>query len=160
MARFAVATLCRFFSTMHQKSGAKCRAPENRNFMAGIASGFFVCVPWGGALRNSVTAARGIPMADSQGHHRRMDARDSPQSDFVQCIRASGGAGGPAFGGHDRPGRGTGRRRRLRRLSYGRSDSEIADVTNYLRNSFGNSAPLVTADRVGEGKEALITSPI
>jgi hypothetical protein len=61
MARAANATLCRFFSAMHQKSGAKCRALENRNFMAGMAAGFCVCVSWGGALRNSMT-----PLAEKQ----------------------------------------------------------------------------------------------
>jgi len=33
------------------------------------------------------------------------------------------------------------------------SDSEIADVTNYIRNSFGNSAPLVTADQVAKARK-------
>jgi mono/diheme cytochrome c family protein len=32
------------------------------------------------------------------------------------------------------------------------SDQEIADVTNYIRNSFGNSAPLVTADQVARAR--------
>jgi mono/diheme cytochrome c family protein len=32
------------------------------------------------------------------------------------------------------------------------SDQEIADVTNYIRNSFGNTAPLVTADQVAKAR--------
>src|SRR6185437_11921376 len=32
------------------------------------------------------------------------------------------------------------------------SDQQIADVTNYIRNSFGNSAPLVTADQVAKAR--------
>jgi mono/diheme cytochrome c family protein len=32
------------------------------------------------------------------------------------------------------------------------SDQEIADVTNYIRNAFGNAAPLVTADQVAKAR--------
>lgn len=32
------------------------------------------------------------------------------------------------------------------------SDQEIADVTNYIRNSWGNAAPLVTADEVAKAR--------
>ena len=32
------------------------------------------------------------------------------------------------------------------------SDKEIADVTNYIRNAFGNAAPLVTADQVARAR--------
>ncbi len=32
------------------------------------------------------------------------------------------------------------------------SDQEIADVTNYIRNSFGNSAPVVTAEQVAKAR--------
>jgi mono/diheme cytochrome c family protein len=32
------------------------------------------------------------------------------------------------------------------------SDQQIADVTNYIRNSFGNAAPLVTADQVARAR--------
>jgi mono/diheme cytochrome c family protein len=34
------------------------------------------------------------------------------------------------------------------------SDQEIADVTNYIRNSWGNAAPLVTADEVAKARKA------
>jgi mono/diheme cytochrome c family protein len=33
------------------------------------------------------------------------------------------------------------------------SDQEIADVTNYIRNSFGNAAPLVTPDEVAKARK-------
>jgi mono/diheme cytochrome c family protein len=33
------------------------------------------------------------------------------------------------------------------------SDQEIAGVTNYIRNSFGNSAPLVTAEQVAKARK-------
>ena len=33
------------------------------------------------------------------------------------------------------------------------SDQEIAGVTNYIRNAFGNSAPLVTADQVAKARK-------
>jgi mono/diheme cytochrome c family protein len=33
------------------------------------------------------------------------------------------------------------------------SDQEIADVTNYIRHSFGNAAPLVTADEVAKARK-------
>jgi len=32
------------------------------------------------------------------------------------------------------------------------SDQEIADVTNFIRNAFGNAAPLVTADQVARAR--------
>ena len=32
------------------------------------------------------------------------------------------------------------------------SDQEIADVTNYIRNSWGNAAPLVTAEQVKKAR--------
>jgi mono/diheme cytochrome c family protein len=32
------------------------------------------------------------------------------------------------------------------------SDQQIADVTNYIRNSFGNAAPMVTADEVAKAR--------
>jgi mono/diheme cytochrome c family protein len=32
------------------------------------------------------------------------------------------------------------------------SDQEIADVTNYIRNSWGNAAPVVTADQVAKAR--------
>jgi len=34
------------------------------------------------------------------------------------------------------------------------SDQEIADVTNYIRNSWGNAAPLVTAEQVAKARKA------
>ena len=34
------------------------------------------------------------------------------------------------------------------------SNREIADVTNYIRNSWGNAAPLVTADQVAKARRA------
>lgn len=34
------------------------------------------------------------------------------------------------------------------------SDQQIADVTNYIRNSWGNSAPLVTAEQVAKARKA------
>jgi mono/diheme cytochrome c family protein len=34
------------------------------------------------------------------------------------------------------------------------TDQEIADVTNYIRNSWGNEAPLVTADEVAKARRA------
>ncbi len=34
------------------------------------------------------------------------------------------------------------------------TDQEIADVTNYIRNSWGNAAPLVTADEVAKARKA------
>ena len=34
------------------------------------------------------------------------------------------------------------------------SDQEIADVTNYIRNSWGNAAPLVTAEEVAKARKA------
>ncbi len=34
------------------------------------------------------------------------------------------------------------------------NDQEIADVTNYIRNSWGNAAPLVTADQVAKARRA------
>jgi mono/diheme cytochrome c family protein len=34
------------------------------------------------------------------------------------------------------------------------TDREIADVTNYIRNSWGNAAPLVTADQVAKARRA------
>jgi len=39
--------------------------------------------------------------------------------------------------------------------SYARdlSDQQIADVTNYIRNSWGNSAPLVTAEQVAKARQ-------
>jgi mono/diheme cytochrome c family protein len=33
------------------------------------------------------------------------------------------------------------------------SDQQVADVTNYIRNSFGNSAPLVTAEQVAKARK-------
>jgi len=33
------------------------------------------------------------------------------------------------------------------------TDQEIADVTNYIRNAFGNAAPVVTADRVAKARK-------
>ena len=38
------------------------------------------------------------------------------------------------------------------------SDQEIADVTNYIRNSWGNAAPAVTADAGGEGARQVARS--
>jgi mono/diheme cytochrome c family protein len=32
------------------------------------------------------------------------------------------------------------------------SDQQIADVTNYIRNSWGNAAPVVTADQVAKAR--------
>jgi mono/diheme cytochrome c family protein len=32
------------------------------------------------------------------------------------------------------------------------TDQQIADVTNYIRNSWGNAAPLVTADQVARAR--------
>ena len=32
------------------------------------------------------------------------------------------------------------------------TDQQIADVTNYIRNSWGNAAPLVTADQVAKAR--------
>jgi mono/diheme cytochrome c family protein len=34
------------------------------------------------------------------------------------------------------------------------TDQEIADVTNYIRNSWGNAAPAVTADEVAKARRA------
>jgi mono/diheme cytochrome c family protein len=34
------------------------------------------------------------------------------------------------------------------------TDQEIADVTNYIRNAWGNAAPLVTADQVAKARRA------
>jgi mono/diheme cytochrome c family protein len=34
------------------------------------------------------------------------------------------------------------------------SDQEIADVTNYIRNAWGNAAPLVTVDQVARARRA------
>ena len=34
------------------------------------------------------------------------------------------------------------------------TDQQIADVTNYIRNSWGNAAPLVTADQVAQARKA------
>ena len=36
------------------------------------------------------------------------------------------------------------------------SDQEVADVTNYIRNSWGNAAPAVSAGGVGKERDALI----
>jgi len=33
------------------------------------------------------------------------------------------------------------------------SDKQVADVTNYIRNSWGNMAPLVTADDVAKARK-------
>ncbi len=33
------------------------------------------------------------------------------------------------------------------------SDQQIADVTNYIRNSWGNAAPLVTPAQVAKARE-------
>jgi mono/diheme cytochrome c family protein len=33
------------------------------------------------------------------------------------------------------------------------SDQQVADVTNYIRNSFGNSAPMVTAEQVAKARK-------
>jgi len=33
------------------------------------------------------------------------------------------------------------------------SDQEIADVTNYIRNSWGNAAPLVTPAQVAKARQ-------
>ena len=33
------------------------------------------------------------------------------------------------------------------------SDQQIADVTNYIRNSWGNAAPLVTSDQVAKARK-------
>ena len=33
------------------------------------------------------------------------------------------------------------------------SDQQVADVTNYIRNSFGNSAPAVTAEQVAKARK-------
>ena len=33
------------------------------------------------------------------------------------------------------------------------SDQQVADVTNYIRNSFGNSAPVVTAEQVAKARK-------
>ena len=40
------------------------------------------------------------------------------------------------------------------------SDQEIADVTNYIRNSWGNAAPLVTPAQVAEGAADEVTSGV
>jgi mono/diheme cytochrome c family protein len=32
------------------------------------------------------------------------------------------------------------------------SDQQIADVTNYIRNSWGNAAPVVKADQVAKAR--------
>ena len=32
------------------------------------------------------------------------------------------------------------------------TDQQIADVTNYIRNAWGNAAPLVTADQVAKAR--------
>jgi mono/diheme cytochrome c family protein len=32
------------------------------------------------------------------------------------------------------------------------SDQEVADVTNYIRNSWGNAAPLVTPEQVAKAR--------
>src|SRR6185437_15562034 len=82
MARFPIATLCRFFSAAHQKSDAKCRAFENRNFVAGKPPSFFRLCRAGGALRNGMTADcedhfryRGCgPCTDTKGQRRPMRA--------------------------------------------------------------------------------------
>jgi mono/diheme cytochrome c family protein len=34
------------------------------------------------------------------------------------------------------------------------TDQQIADVTNYIRNSWGNAAPLVTAEQVAKARRA------
>jgi mono/diheme cytochrome c family protein len=34
------------------------------------------------------------------------------------------------------------------------TDQQIADVTNYIRNSWGNAAQLVTADQVAQARKA------
>ena len=34
------------------------------------------------------------------------------------------------------------------------TDQQIADVTNYIRNAWGNAAPLVTADQVAKARRA------
>jgi mono/diheme cytochrome c family protein len=34
------------------------------------------------------------------------------------------------------------------------NDQQVADVTNYIRNSWGNAAPLVTADMVAKARKA------
>jgi len=34
------------------------------------------------------------------------------------------------------------------------TDQQIADVTNYIRNSWGNSAPAVTAEQVAKARRA------
>ena len=33
------------------------------------------------------------------------------------------------------------------------NDQQVADVTNYIRNSFGNVAPVVTADQVAKARK-------
>jgi mono/diheme cytochrome c family protein len=33
------------------------------------------------------------------------------------------------------------------------SDQQVADVTNYIRNSWGNAAPLVTVDQVAKARK-------
>jgi mono/diheme cytochrome c family protein len=33
------------------------------------------------------------------------------------------------------------------------SDQQIADVSNYIRNSWGNAAPLVTAEQVATARK-------
>jgi mono/diheme cytochrome c family protein len=39
--------------------------------------------------------------------------------------------------------------------SYARdlSDQQVADVTNYIRNSWGNAAPVVTAEEVAKARK-------
>ena len=35
------------------------------------------------------------------------------------------------------------------------TDQQIADVTNYIRNAWGNAAPLVTADQVAKARRSV-----
>ena len=39
------------------------------------------------------------------------------------------------------------------------SDQEIADVTNYIRNAWGNAAPLVTPAEVAKARQEAIGMP-
>ena len=45
-------------------------------------------------------------------------------------------------------------RDRCRAMRKQFTDQEIADVTNYIRNSWGNAAPVVTADQVAKARNA------
>ena len=37
------------------------------------------------------------------------------------------------------------------------TDQQIADVTNYIRNAWGNAAPLVTADQVAKARREVVS---